>query len=454
MKNRIVTFLFILILSVSYTNTRAADAYLYNLNLPKYIAVGDSYELSYQVRNLTSSLYSFSVSWSLDGGPSNASTVVNFGTGLGSTSLYNQTHPFLVIANSSGSHILKIWIDGNNETNRSNDTLTINLLALAESAECMSLLEYYADRNCTHCPDAHEACENIAAGHGNLIACFLSNDTYSTTSASTYFFDKYFKSTSGYTPAGIFNMGEFTNYNINSQSQNWEDEAYGRGYNISPVAITVNGILNKSTRELSVNITTNIKYVEDYEYIINAYILENGLTGSQAGVSGIYTYNNIVREMLGGYSGTTGVIPTNPIANTDYNYTYTYTIPSNWDIDNIYIIGTVYIKDNDNYYALNSQLNSLGNPMVSINPITDDETNMYTSYYNSSDKTLKIRFTEPVKNAKLSLTTIDSKTIIYKKINADSNEEISIPCSSIPSGNCIVSIQTKNKLFSSIFQKK
>lgn len=454
MKKNAVTFLFVLTLCISLTNARASDAYLFNLNLPKYIAVSDSYELSYQVRNYTTSLYSFTVSWSLDGGEEKTSNVVNFGTGLGSTSLYNQTHPFSLIANTEGPHILKIWIDGNDETNRDNDTITVNLIALTESAECMSLLEYYADRGCTHCPDAHEACENISAENGSLVACFLKNDTYSTTSATTYFFDKYFKSTSGFTPAGIFNMGEFNNYIINSQTQNWENEASGRVNTVSPVALTVNSNLDKSTRELSVNITANIKYVENYEYIINAYILENGLTGNQAGVSGTYTYNHIVREMLGGYSGTTGIIPANPIANTDYNHTYTYTIPSNWNIDNIYVIGLVYIKDNDNYYVLNSQNNTLGNSMVSINPFALTETKLYNAYYNSLDKTLKIKFNEPVKNAKLSLVTIDSKAIINRRISAESYEEISIPCSSMPSGNCIVTIKTNNKSFSSKFLKK
>jgi len=57
-------------------------------------------------------------------------------------------------------------------------------------------------------------------------------------------------------------------------------------------------------------------------------------------------YNHVGRALLGGYNGQTGSVPAGVTAGDTASYTFTYTIPENWDKDYIRVAGLLIAPDN------------------------------------------------------------------------------------------------------------
>jgi hypothetical protein len=53
-------------------------------------------------------------------------------------------------------------------------------------------------------------------------------------------------------------------------------------------------------------------------------------------------YNHVARKFLGGYTRQTRSVPTSVSAGDTASYTFTYTIPSTWNENNIKLIGLLF----------------------------------------------------------------------------------------------------------------
>ena len=102
------------------------------------------------------------------------------------------------------------------------------------------------------------------------------------------------------------------------------------------------------SKAMSITVKVKTLVAQTGNYNINAYIVEDSVTGTGSGYNQINAYNtvaghefyqagdpivgfvhrHVARAMLGGPWGTTGVITANPAANSTFSKSYTYTLPS------------------------------------------------------------------------------------------------------------------------------
>lgn len=451
MKKNFLSLLLILILST--TCIYGSDAYLNNLNVSRFLKKSTPFAITVDLRNNSTSGYTTcTVSWQLDDGAINTSTNINFSSpGIGQNSYYTHTHAALLNISTEGEHRFKIWINAPNEENLSNDTIVMDLIVLSDYAVNTTLFEIYGSTTCPSCPAGFAAANTIANTAGNAVACFIDDGTPAFANAQYYFYPKYFRSTSGYTPAGVFNMEEFGGAPINSASPLWVNSATQRAGRISPALMTINPSINSNTRELTVDMTTNLKYIDQGKYFVNLYILENGIVGTQSGGSS-YTYNNVVRQMLDGLNGDSTVIPLIPTINTDYTKSYSYTIPASWNLNRLSLIGMVYLKNDTNYYyAVNAIKYTYDH--TGISQYSSEVSDFAAAYPNPFASELSVQFNEKITNATLILMTIDGKVVVNETVSSDIGEVLNYNWSFLPSGVYFLKVVTTDKTMVKKIQK-
>jgi hypothetical protein len=430
----------------------SADAYLTNFNLHKFVKNNTPYALGVTVKNnSTSTFTTFNVSWQLDNGIINTSQNLNFSSGLGQNSYYDFVHPVHLNISNDGEYQIKIWINAVGETNPSNDTIVKNIIVLNQYANMTSLFELYSSTTCPSCPAGLRMSDSVSKIPGNNVAVFVSNGTPVFQNATSYFYSKYFPTASGFTPAGIFNMGDFGQYTINSQSPTWPTTARNKSNQISPASIEIIPNLNSATRELSIELKANIKYIEDGQYFLNLYITENGITGSQSGTGGTFTYNNIVRAMLDGINGDSTTFPSSPLLNTNYTKSYTHIIPSNWNINRLSLIGILFIKKDNKYNVVNSIKHTFD--QTSIENISIVDNNLATIYPNPFTDIINIQFNQNIKNGTIELMTINGQIVTTKSITTDEGDQIQLNTLNISSGLYILKISSSDRVYYSKIQK-
>ena len=133
---------------------------------------------------------------------------------------------------------------------------------------------------------------------------------------------------------------------------------------ISPAGISIeNKSYNSTSRELSFTLTSDfVAQVNNYRF--NAVIIENNVTGTGPGwdqanyySGGGYgpmagyellsdpipaedmVYQDVARAILGGFEGAEGSLPGTVYAGETHSYDFSITIPEDWDVTNIEIVG-------------------------------------------------------------------------------------------------------------------
>lgn len=135
---------------------------------------------------------------------------------------------------------------------------------------------------------------------------------------------------------------------------------------VVPADVTISAAsFNEETRNLTFKVNAIFAGTINKDFNINAIIMENDVRGTTSdwdqvnyysgggfGEMGGYenlpdpvpaadmVYQNVARAILGGWYGVTGVIRN---VNTEgtYSYTFSYTVPSDVNVDNLFIVGVV-----------------------------------------------------------------------------------------------------------------
>jgi hypothetical protein len=125
--------------------------------------------------------------------------------------------------------------------------------------------------------------------------------------------------------------------------------------------VTLNHGYNPTTRVITAQVKTKAIKAVTGAFNVNLYIVEDSVKGTGSGWNQVNYYNtqaghpyygagnpivgfnhmHVVREILGGVEGTTGVITTNPALNSTGTKTYTYTLPAGYNYKNIKLVAMV-----------------------------------------------------------------------------------------------------------------
>jgi hypothetical protein len=218
-----------------------------------------------------------------------------------------------------------------------------------------------------------------------------------------------------YTPAGIIEMGEYGGYEISSNYTGWLSAMNARAAGVAPVELTMTSSVNNTTRVLTVTLNAEFTYAVAGPHKLNVYVAEDNVPGPQQNAPANYIHNKVMRAMLGGVDGTTGVVPTTPVVGTSYSQTYTYTVPVGFDISELYLIGVLENSPGgfDNRYSLNSVTRSVAGVGIADLDLGD---NSLQAYPNPFINELYVDVADFSGAARVELFTMDGRSVFQNNI--------------------------------------
>lgn len=407
------SLLFTALLTLGGGSVVAQNAYLADLALPRYIKAGINYPISVKARNASSTPYtSFSVSWRLDGGTTN--TGPNQGVGGGGIVTNNYlpyTHPTQLNA-TQGVHTLEVWITTAVDTDPTNNKITIQFTALNSWADKVVLLEGRTETWCQYCPDANSTTNELMQNPDFGVVKFHLSDALDNCSECIDYYEQY---NITFTPAGMIDMGEYGAYTINSQHPTWEAELTARAAGVSPVELTMTSSVNNASRLLTVTLNAEFTYAFTGPFNLNVYVAEDDVPGPQTNAASGYIHNRVMRAMLGGVAGTTGVVPNTPVVGTTYSRTYTWTVPAGYDIDKLHLVGLIEHTPSTfaNRYTVNSVNRSVAGVGIDELSLGDERLEAYPNPFNER---LAVHVADHSGNATLELIGMDGRVAYQNTI--------------------------------------
>ena len=427
-------------LGIMAFSASAQNAYLENLSLPRYIKANTNYPIMVDAKNLSSvPLPSFSVRWRLDGGTWNNGPTVNIAApGLPNGNYYMPvTHPVQLNA-TQGVHTLELEIMSTNDSDPSNNTLTISFTALNTWSEKVVLMEGRTETWCQFCPPANTVTNTLALNPKFAVAKFHTADALASTDGASYYNTYYNVS---FTPAGVLDMGEYGGYTPNSARTLWEPEMTARATGVSPASLTMSSTLNWTSRVLTVTVTANFTYSFTGPFKMNAYLLEDAVPGPQMNAPANYLHNKVVRALLGGSTGTSGVIPNTPAVGTPYSKTYTYTVPANFKLGDLKLIGVLeHALANNNRYCVNAVNGGAGAVGIDELTLANDLLDVYPNPFRDA---VNISFKGISGKAHVELLSMDGRVLLQRDVMLEGGNAIQLDLGAeLPASLYIIRVTT------------
>lgn len=253
----------------------------------------------------------------------------------------------------------------------------------AEAKQRKVLLENFTTAQCSNCPAMHTAIKNALVTRPNIIwvahhAGFYT-DTYTIKASEDYL---WFFNAGGatYAPAAMLDR---TNLMYEGASTSANTPVFGNK-NLTAlfdaqlaipafVEVGIEKAYNEETRELTVTVSSNsIESLPLENLTINVYVTEDGLKSSQAGASGTYIHDHVIRKVLTPTWGDTFTYD----AEGKVTRTYTTTFESRWKPENMNVVAFVSNYDSEvpnNCLVLNSEIKKIieGNTSLPQNTNND-----------------------------------------------------------------------------------
>lgn len=380
----------------------AQDAYLTNCFVPRYWKANTGWEVTARVRNNSSStpLVSFHVDYRFNNGPVQMGNWQST-TGISPGQYWPYVHQ-IPFTSAAASGVLKVWVVGSGETNPANDTLYFNLHVLDAWAAKSVLLEQTTGTWCQFCPPSDAVCNTLDADPLIVVASHHENDEFTSASSADY----WAPFVVGFTPAGMMEQGEFGSLATDAQYTLWQERADLRKLGVSPAGISIMPAFNTWTRELTVDADITFEAALTGSYTINAYVLEDHVPGPQNGAAAGYVHQQIVRAVLGGADGTSGVIPATTAAGATYSHQYTTQIPEEWNHPNLRVAVMITEHGSSGLWTVNVADASL----IEVG-IEEEQTVDFIMAPNPTDEMVRITL-PPSREAQVQLIALDGRVVL------------------------------------------
>jgi hypothetical protein len=242
------------------------------------------------------------------------------------------------------------------DDNKTPDTNTVFVNKSPEGRKVV--LEEFTGVKCGYCPDGHEIMKQIMNENPGKAICFsIHGGTYSVPYAGDPDLTSpwaaaiiSFSQLTGY-PAGMVNREDLDNDGKLAIGRgSWKSHAAQiLASGNSPVNIGIKSTFNSSSRLLTIKVQYYYTADGNGTNKLNVGILESGIMTQQAGATtNPYEQNNVLRDFL---TGQWGDEITTTTAGTLGTKTYTYTIPSGWNIAKCDVIAYITKGDNKKIYS-------------------------------------------------------------------------------------------------------
>lgn len=392
----------------------AQDIYISSTSLPRYIKASTNYQVKLEVKNNGPGYCaSFGVRWRLDGGSWTTTQTINIqAPGLGTGGYYMPVTHNTNLNTTVGPHTLEINVVLANDPSQANNTVSIPFTALSNWADKVVLLEARTETWCPQCPSSNTVTNSLMTNPDFAVVKFHLSDALDDCPECITYYNQYGIT---FTPAGMIEMGEYGGYTINYNHSQWESAMTARAAGVSPVNLTMTSSLNQATRLLTVTLNATFTYALTGPFNLNVYVAEDNVPGPQSSAPSNYIHNKVMRAMLGGASGTGGVIPNTPVVGTTYSHTYSWTVPSTYDMNDLKLVGLVEHKPTtfNNRYTLNAVTSAASGVGIDELALGDERLEAYPNPF--SDQ-LNVRVADYTGNASINLINTDGRVVFQDNI--------------------------------------
>lgn len=327
----------------------AQNAYLTHCFVPRYWKANTGWEIAARVRNIQSGapLITFRVDYRHGNGPVQVGDwQTTQGINPGQYWPYVHQIPFSTAA-SDGE--LKVWVVGNGDTDHTNDTLRFPVTVLPQWSTKSVLIEQYTGTWCQFCPNPNGTTNTLDADPFIVVAKHHNSDEFSSATSTAY----WAQFNANYSPSGVMEQEEFGSLPDDAAYDQWGPRAEQRKLGVSPVTVTASAAFNSWTRMLAVDVNAAFSAAVSGDFVVNAYVVEDNVPGPQTAADPGYIHHQLVREVLGGPTGTAGVIPATTVAGTTYSEQYAMQVPEAWDHGNLRIVATVSERRDNTTWTMN-----------------------------------------------------------------------------------------------------
>lgn len=403
----------ILLFAICSVNLRAAsDIKLLRTNASTFAKTYTDYDMYYALENVAGTVVTYTnLLYQLDNG-----TIYShdFTFSIPSKGSIIARHSQALKISTSGYHTLKVWIEALGDTNRKNDTISLQIYAGSLFSPKVSLFENFTATWCPNCPNSTVNCELMDEKSNIAVAAFHNNDQMSFPAGENYF-KKYYKGTI-FSPGGVKNKGEMDIYEVNAYSTSWHTHFDDPFNEASYASLYMTKTIDPVTRELKATLFTQFDYAISGDYSFNAYVVEDSLIYTQTN-SFDNVHNNVVIHMMGGENGISGIVPATPLPGVEYKNTFTYVLPSKVNLKRVRVVGMLISTKNGKKAAINAvkEKKSFGSTS-SINSASNED--QFEVIHNGFENDVTIKF---LKNDSYKISIISNTGSLITSNSYDSN---------------------------------
>jgi thiol-disulfide isomerase/thioredoxin len=423
------------------------DLTITNSDLTQFAVVGSNIVSGGLTNNGATAITSFDLHYQVDGGAIISETVTSAVAANGGT--YNFSHGAPWTVPSGGvTHTLCIWADNLNgmaDERTCNDQLCVDLFSNnGVSGTRTVLLEEFTGSWCGYCPDGALKLEEMETSYAtDFVGVSIHNGDAMTFSDGI---QTGFNATSF--PSGMINRTLVDGQAKEPFSRSyWDAEVSNQIGSYTPLDVTIASTFNSTSRELNIIVTADFLDFAGGDLRFVAMLVENGVTGSGSGYDQVnyysssgsaaggashphygdpdpivgYVHDHVLRALPGGAFGNAGVIASPVSPGTNVSETFTMTVPSNIDENNMSVIGFVaYYSTDIGSRSILDVAEVIPTTFVSIEELT--LANAIQVYPNPAEDLVNVTIDATLKSAfSLTLHDMTGKIIQTQSITSSSN---------------------------------
>ena len=401
----------------------AYDAAILNVSTSRFQELNTDVIIEGSFQNLgTETITSLTINWS-DGVDTYSEELTGLDIATGES--YDFTHGTAFTAADAITYDIDVWVsapNGETDEDNANDMTTTKISGVTFVPAKKVVIEEGTGGWCGWCPRGHVAMEYMREAYPES---FIGISVHNGDAMVVGVYDNNVGLT-GYPGCNA----DRVMLDVGVSSTAFEDYHSQLVQRISPIKPSIQAVVNPESRIADINVSAEfVTKLDDIDYRFSVAILQDSVTGAGSGYNQTNYYSfevnnlplvgaghdwqaepdpvpaadmvymDVARALLGGYTGTTGVIPTSVVAGDVASHSYTYLVPAGYNMDHMYAV--VLLLDGSTGQILNAERadfeimvgtrDEFANELVDIFPNpTQGELSISVSLENAADIQLQV----------------------------------------------------------------
>lgn len=364
------------IFSSSNAQLAANDVELMSISTNIWARSGDNVQITGNFKTKGTQVLEYTtISWSANEGEEHSFVMQNINLSKSQDTSF--THPELLVITGEKDVIVKVWVslpNGEVDAESRRDTLYRTIQVINEFPERHILLEEFTGAWCGWCPRGPVAYrDDVLPKYPNVILAALHNGDDMVFSSGNTIVSSF---AAGF-PSGMIDRRAIGALPVALSTNQWASALDQMDTEFTPAAVNVYNYYYPDTYEWKIDVV--VDFIMDFsgDLRINCFILEDSVSGTGSGYnqvnyyntrtdipefSGVgnpivgYKHNHVVRDMIGGPWGKSGIIPSQVKRGDRYIFSKTIKPKQGSDIRQTHLVGILqaYSSNIQNRVILNA----------------------------------------------------------------------------------------------------